>query len=60
MKTKPHQRGAVRKASSQLIAVWVPHQMVAVLDRAVTELDTDRSKFVREAIREHARRKSVA
>lgn len=61
MSTKPHRRGAVRKETARLIAVWVPKEMDAALNTAVQQLDTDRSKFVREAIREHTRRKlSVA
>ncbi len=57
---KKHRRGAVSQRESQLIAVWVPEEMFALLEKAVINLDTDRSKFVREAIREHTRRKMIA
>lgn len=58
--TKKHRRGAITQRASQLIAVWVPDEMVTQLDSAVVRFDTDRSKFVREAIREHTRRKLIA
>lgn len=32
--------------------VWVPAELFPHLDRGVRELDLDRSKFVRQAIRE--------
>ena len=60
MQTKPKPRGAVKKKTAQLIAVWVPTEMSTAIDKAVQLFDTDRSKFVREAIREHTRRKLTA
>ena len=45
-------RGAVTKAGSELVTVWVPNALLEGLKRAVFVLDTDRSKFVRAAIRE--------
>ena len=60
MKHKSHNRGAITKTRSQLIAVWIPNEMASAIDSAVQRLDTDRSKFVREAIREHTRRKAIA
>lgn len=57
---KPMRRGAVRKSQAHLIAVWVPIHLASAIDQAVERDDTDRSKFVREAIREHVARKLVA
>lgn len=45
-------RGAVKKSEAKLIPVWMPIPMIAALAEAVQELDTDRSKFIRQAIRE--------
>lgn len=58
--TKPMKRGAIRKSQSHLIAVWVPINLATAIDRVVERDDTDRSKFVREAIREHVAKKAVA
>jgi len=44
-------RGAVKTRSSELVALWVPKQLVLALDRAVREEDSDRSKFIRRALR---------
>lgn len=52
-KRTKHTRGSVRKSNSKLVAVWLPTPMVALIDRAVETGDTDRSKFIREAIRRH-------
>lgn len=62
MKTsdKTKKRGAVRKSEAHLIAVWVPIHLASAIDRVVERDDTDRSKFVREAIREHVAKKLVA
>ncbi len=45
-------RGAVRNKNAQLLGAWLPDAMIVLLDQAVQEHDTDRSKFVRAAIRE--------
>lgn len=45
-------RGAVRTKSSELVALWVPRTLVSGLDLAVRAEDSDRSKFIRNAIRE--------
>ncbi|WP_193214954.1 ribbon-helix-helix protein, CopG family [Luteolibacter marinus] len=49
-------RGAVTKDESHLVTVWVPIPVVAGIDAAVKRRDTDRSKWIREAIREKAER----
>lgn len=44
--------GRIKKAESRLINLWVPIELFPCLDRAVRRVDTDRSKFIRNAIRE--------
>jgi metal-responsive CopG/Arc/MetJ family transcriptional regulator len=44
-------RGSVTVSQSQLIALWVPRPLVDALDYAVQIQDTDRSKFIRQAVR---------
>lgn len=34
-----------------MVTVWIPSPLLAEIDSAVSEHDTDRSKFVRNAIR---------
>ncbi len=45
-------RGAHKKADCSPVTIWVPKDWAALLERAVSQGDTDRSKFVRTAIRE--------
>jgi hypothetical protein len=45
-------RGAVRKNNSKLVTVWFPEDSIPVMDAAVLSLDTDRAKFIRQAVRE--------
>ena len=35
-----------------MITVWVPHPLIPLIDLGLEKLDTDRSKFIRNAIRE--------
>jgi len=51
MDQKPKKRGAVTKAGSQLVAVWLPNELCKRLDQMVKDRDTDRSKLIRQAIR---------
>lgn len=44
-------RGAVRKESSVMVTVWIPKPLLDAIDAAVASQDTDRSKFVRKAVR---------
>ena len=53
-------RGAVSSENSEMLAAWVPRELVKQLDSAVRMLDTDRSKFLRSAIREHLARLTPA
>jgi metal-responsive CopG/Arc/MetJ family transcriptional regulator len=45
-------RGAVTKSEAKLVNVWMPIQLIPILDRAAKAEDSDRSKFIRNAIRE--------
>jgi hypothetical protein len=45
-------RGAVKKTESRLVPVRFPVAMLPQLDAAIHILDTDRSKFIRTAVRE--------
>ena len=44
-------RGAVKTKQAELVALWVPKEMLAIIDIAVRNEDSDRSKFIRRAIR---------
>jgi len=45
-------RGSGIKAKGKLLAVWVPGKLMPRLDRGARKEASDRSKFVRKAIRE--------
>ena len=49
-------RDAISKTDSHPVTVWVPLSVVAEVDAAVRRQHTDRSKWIREAIREKAER----
>ena len=44
-------RGSVKNQSSKLIGVWVPVELVDAMEAVIKLEDSDRSKFVRNAIR---------
>jgi metal-responsive CopG/Arc/MetJ family transcriptional regulator len=48
----PKRRGAVHKVDCSPVTIWVPKDWADLLDRAVSAGDTDRSKFIRLALRE--------
>lgn len=50
---RPQKRGAVRKADSKIVAIWLPEELAAALDLAVRSEDSDRSKIIRKALRRH-------
>ncbi len=52
-------RGAVTKDRSRQILVWFPEPLIPLLDNAVVRLDTDRSKFIRNAVREKISRAGI-
>ncbi len=45
-------RGSVSKSSARLLNLWVPDHFFPLIDEGVRLTDSDRSKFVRSAIRE--------
>ncbi|HVU28379.1 MAG TPA: ribbon-helix-helix domain-containing protein [Verrucomicrobiae bacterium] len=45
-------RGSLKKAESTLVNFYAPDPLLVQVEEAVVELDTDRSKFIRTAIRE--------
>jgi metal-responsive CopG/Arc/MetJ family transcriptional regulator len=49
---KQMQRGAVRTSHSVLVAAWLPFPLVRALDDAVQQNDSDRSKIIRDALRD--------
>jgi metal-responsive CopG/Arc/MetJ family transcriptional regulator len=44
--------GSGKKPKGKLLAVWVPGRLMPCLDQGARKEDSDRSKFVRNAIRE--------
>ena len=53
MRTKKHlKRGAVQKDTSSFIGGWVPDPLLEYVDQAIQIQDSDRSKFIRAALRE--------
>lgn len=48
-----HNRGAVTKSSSKLVAILLPDDLHARVEAAIRGKDTDKSKWIRSAIREH-------
>ena len=49
-------RGSLNKESSEMVALWIPKPLVVALDKGVRRLDSDRSKFIRAALREKIER----
>ena len=45
-------RGSGNKPKGRLLAVWVPGKLMPPLDAGARKEDSNRSKFVRQAIRE--------
>jgi len=52
-------RGLGKKVKGKLLAVWVPESLLSRLDEGAKREDSDRSKFVRNAIREKLARHSA-
>jgi len=57
-RTKPPQR-AVSKDSAKAVLVYFPENVVHAVDRIVLSEDTDRSKWIRKAIREALQRRNI-
>jgi hypothetical protein len=53
-------RGAVKKSESKLLTVWIPETFERPMKQAVALEDSDKSKFVRNAIREKLARHGIA
>jgi metal-responsive CopG/Arc/MetJ family transcriptional regulator len=53
-------RGSLTKTNSKLVALWIPQEMAAALNEAVKREDTDRSKFIRRALRNQFHKLNVA
>lgn len=45
-------RGAITKDRAKAVVVYFPEEIMPMLDETVRALDTDRSKFIRRAVRE--------
>jgi len=45
-------RGLVQTSNSRLVSLWIPTQLKEALDKAVLREDSDRSKFLRNALRD--------
>ena len=45
--------------NSRLVTLWLPERLDPLIDQAVFTLDTDRSKFIRCAIREKLLRAGI-
>lgn len=53
-------RGAIRKEDqTTFLGAYCPDQLVALVDLAVLQEDTDRSKFIRNALREKIARNGI-
>jgi metal-responsive CopG/Arc/MetJ family transcriptional regulator len=48
-----------RKRNALLVTAWVPRELVQAIDVVVALEDSDRSKFLRNAIRERAARYGI-
>jgi len=53
-------RGSGKKPKGKLLAVWVPRELLPRLDQGARKEDSDRSKFIRNAIREKLARQGTA
>lgn len=53
---KTPNKTSTRKAGATFVAAWIPDEVVAAMDREVLKTDSDRSKLIRKAIRQHLSR----
>ena len=61
MKTNRRPRGPISRSKNTFVGGWMPQDLVDVMDTAIAESDSDRSKFLRSAVREKiARAKATA
>jgi metal-responsive CopG/Arc/MetJ family transcriptional regulator len=52
-------RGRVKKIECKLVNFYCQDDLLPILDQAVRKLDTDRSKFIRQAMREKILRAGI-
>ncbi len=52
-------RSAVKRPENKLLTVWVSKSLLPRLDEGVKKEDSDRSKFIRNAIREKLARHGI-
>jgi metal-responsive CopG/Arc/MetJ family transcriptional regulator len=52
-------RGSVTKSKSRMLTIWVPETLIPYIDVGVRSCDSDRSKFIRNAVREKLARLGV-
>jgi metal-responsive CopG/Arc/MetJ family transcriptional regulator len=52
-------RGNGKKLGGKLLTVWVPKTLLPGLDQGVKKEDSNRSKFIRNAIREKLARQGI-
>ena len=52
-------RDAKKKRDSRQVLVWFPKVILPFIEQAVERLDTDRSKFIRAAVREKLAREGT-
>ena len=52
-------RGAGRNSDRIFVGAWLPTAMVEALDAAVTQQDSDRSKFIREALKDKVKKEEL-
>jgi metal-responsive CopG/Arc/MetJ family transcriptional regulator len=53
-------RGSGKKPKGKMLAVWVPRELLPLLDQGVRKEDSDRSLFVRNAILEKLARQRTS
>jgi metal-responsive CopG/Arc/MetJ family transcriptional regulator len=56
---KQMKRGAGRNSDRIFVGAWLPTAMVEALDAAVTQQDSDRSKFIREALKDKVKKEEL-
>lgn len=52
-------RGVVRTQTSTFVGLWIPAPLLKKLDGEIDQKDSDRSKFIRIAVREKLARAGV-
>lgn len=52
-------RGSIRKRDATLITIWFPKPIETAINTAVTRHDSDRSKYIRSAVREKLLRDGI-